>query len=123
MNATASKTTDLRGLWAAARRGQRFLGDSNKWFRHPYTPAGSARLHLAQAVSTGYKQEAYADYATYEIPFSGEISEESTKRLNAFFWAASTATGFAGEGATWSLDAIDAERKVVRCTCRASICD
>ena len=122
--AIATKTVDLRGLWATAKGGQRFSGRrSNEWFRKPYAPAGQARLHLALATSERYTQSSYSDDSVYAIPYSGTITPESTKRLNDFFWAASNHDGFAGSGCTWSLSSIDQNRRVVLAHCRASISD
>lgn len=122
--ATSTKIVDLRGLWVQARQGQRFSGRrSADWFRKPYAPAGSARLHLAQATQESYAQNSYSDDIVYAIPYSGTITPESTARLNAFFWAASNHDGFAGGGCTWSLSGIDPERHVVLAHCRSSISD
>lgn len=83
----------------------------------------SAKLKLKEAVAVKSFHDAYADYATYEIPFEGTLTTGSLVNLRAFFAAARTTTGIAGEGGSWDVEAVDEERKVVTVTARWSIAD
>jgi hypothetical protein len=84
---------------------------------------GDAKLLLKDAMLVGSSHDAYADYVTYEVPFTGDLDEFSKNRLGIFFCKVRTANGTAGVGATWSVDEISTEFKFVKVTARYSIPD
>lgn len=117
-----ARDVDLRSLWYAARRG-RMLLDGTGFSVPPYAPEGEARLHLARARVVGSRACAYADYAVYEVPFTGKLTADSRRRVQHLLYAAQSTNGYAGYGSSWDLESVDEARGVLVIVQRSSIPD
>lgn len=118
-----NKPCDLRFLWQGAKQGRKLAGGSGRWFAAPYQPQGNAKMKLKDAKCVGWEQQAYADVSYYEIPYEGELDDNSVSRLNQFLAANNSTNGYAGFGSSWNLQGVNRERKVVMVYQRSSIAD
>lgn len=89
--------------------------------RPAWKASGDCRVQFSKAWSLSYEQQSYADVSRTLILFTGNASEESTKRLSEFVGRADSHTGWAGSGCNWYLESVGEGFVVV--SCRASIAD
>lgn len=116
---------DMSGFAKAAQSTRDQYGKPRKAYQAD--PTCPLRLHLKDAVSFSYTQEAYADYSTHLVPVTGDLPAglgPCQRNLAAFFRYADTHTGMAGSGANWSASLeVNEHGAFAIVSCRASISD